>query len=127
MTTSKTISGLVGPTLVAVAASLLLNFGSLPALMEQASRDPALIYLSGIMIFVVGLAIVRTHNLWKAGWPVLVTALGWLFVLSGLSRMLFPIRLAAMAAEMAVGFIVAVAVILLALGCFLSFKAYSHD
>lgn len=94
--------------------------------MEQASRDPALIYLSGIMIFVVGLAIVRTHNLWKAGWPVLVTALGWLFVLSGLSRMLFPIRLAAMAAEMAVGFIVAVAVILLALGCFLSFKAYAN-
>ena len=32
MTTSKTIAGLIGPTLVAIAASMLLNIGSFPAL-----------------------------------------------------------------------------------------------
>jgi hypothetical protein len=41
MTTSKTIAGLIGPTLVAIAASMLLNTGSFPALAEQVSRDPA--------------------------------------------------------------------------------------
>ena len=129
MTPSKTIAGLVGPTLVVIAASLLLNLGSLPALMEQSSRDPALIYLSGIIIFVPGLAIVRVHNFWKADWPVVVTVIGWLFVFSGLARMLFVTQLAALAARIGqnVGFIVGIAVVLLAIGGFLSFKAYSKD
>ena len=40
MKTSKAIAGLIGPTLVAIAASMLLNIGSFPALAEQVSRDP---------------------------------------------------------------------------------------
>jgi hypothetical protein len=43
MTTSKTIAGLIGPTLVALAAGMLLNIGSFRALAERVSRDPALI------------------------------------------------------------------------------------
>src|SRR4029453_2917336 len=125
MTTSKTIAGLIGPTLVAIAASMLLNIGSFPALAEQISRDPALIFVSGILLFVAGLAIVRVHNIW-AGWPVIVTVLGWLALLSGLARMLFPPRLSAIAAGLgqSIGWIAAWAVILLLLGTFLSFKAY---
>jgi hypothetical protein len=96
MTTSKTIAGLIGPTLVAIAASMLLNIGSFPALAEQVSRDPALIFL-----FVAGLAIVRVHNRWTNGWPVLVTVLGWQFVLSGLARMLFPTGLPRLPPELA--------------------------
>ena len=93
------IAGLIGPTLVAIAAGMLLNLGSFPALAEQISRDPGLIFLSGILLFVAGVAMVRTHNIWVGGWPVVVTVLGWLAVLSGLLRMLFPIQLAAIAAE----------------------------
>jgi hypothetical protein len=39
--TSKLIAGLMGPTLVAIAAAILLNLASLPELAEQISRDPA--------------------------------------------------------------------------------------
>ena len=67
MTTSKTIAGLIGPTLVAIA--VLLNIGSFPELAEQVSRDPAPIFVSGILLFVAGLAIVRVHNRWTNGWP----------------------------------------------------------
>lgn len=45
MTTSKTIAGLIGPTLVAIAAGMLLNIGSFPELAEQVSRNPALIFV----------------------------------------------------------------------------------
>ena len=129
MSTSKTIAGLIGPTLVAIAVSLLFNIGSFPALAEQISRDPALIFLSGALLLVAGLAIVRAHNIWAGGWPVLVTVLGWLALLSGLSRMLFPFRMAALAAAVgqSTGLIVATAGVLLLLGAFLSFKAYGPD
>ena len=60
MTTSKMIAGLMGPTLVAIAAAMVLNFGSFPELAEQVARDPGLIFLSGILLFVAGLAISRS-------------------------------------------------------------------
>src|SRR5438128_8313461 len=126
MTTSKTIAGLIGPTLVAIAAGMLLNIGSSPELAEQVSRDPALIFVSGILLFVAGLAIVRAHNRWTKEWPVLVTILGWLAILSGLARMLFPTRLASIAGGIGqtTGAIIPAAIVLLGLGAFLSFEAY---
>jgi hypothetical protein len=129
MTPSKMIAGLIGPTLIAIALALFLNLGSFPAMVEQVSRDPALIFLSGVLLFVAGLAIVRAHNTWSGGWPVLVTVLGWLAVLGGLGRMFFPMRLAALAAHIGQsrGLIAGSAVVLLLLGGFLSFKAYSRD
>ncbi len=129
MTTSKTIAGLTGPTLVAIAAGMLPNIGSFPTLAEQVSRDPALIFVSGILLFVAGLAIVRLHNRWTNGWPVLATVLGWFAVLSGLARMLFPTGLAAIAGGFGenTGVIIAGAIVFLGVGAFLSFKAYRPD
>src|SRR6266851_2229954 len=100
MTTSKMIAGLMGPTLIAIAVAMLLNLDSFPVLVEQVARDPALIFLSGVLLFVAGLAIVRAHNIWSGGWPVLVTVLGWLALVGGMARMFFPIRLAGIAAQM---------------------------
>src|SRR5438876_11155488 len=129
MTTSKAIAGLIGPTLVAIAAGMLLNIGSFPELAEQVSREPALIFLSGILLFVAGLAIVRAHNVWSGGWPVLVTILGWLCLLSGLLRILLPTWLAALASGFAqkTTVVTIMAIVLLVLGGALSLKAYSRN
>jgi hypothetical protein len=114
---------------MAIAASLLLNLGTMPALVEQASHDPALIYVSGILIFVAGLAIVRAHNRWTLGWTVLVTIFGWLALFSGVGRMVFSTQLGQLAAGAVKNTSVMpiAAVVLLALGAFLSFKAYRRE
>jgi hypothetical protein len=61
---------------------------------------------------------VRAHNRWTKEWPVLVTILGWLAILSGLARMLFPTGLAAIAGGIGqtTGAIIAGAIVLLGLG-----------
>ena len=58
-----------------------------------------------------------------------MTVLGWLAVISGLARIIFPTRLAAIAGGLgqSTGPIVAAAINLLVLGGFLSFKAYGRD
>jgi hypothetical protein len=129
MATSKIIAGLIGPTFVAVAAALLLNLGSISVVLEPLSRDAALVLIYGIFLFVAGLAIVRFHNRWAANWPVLVTILGWLLIVGGLVRMLFPLRLAAVAGDFSQGssMMAVVAVVLLVVGAFLSFKAYASS
>jgi hypothetical protein len=129
MTTSKIIAGLMGPTLVAMTAAMLLNLGSLPVLAAEISHEPALIFVSGILLFIAGLAIVRAHNRWTADWPVLVTILGWLTVLGGLVRMLFPIQLASIVAGVgqSTGVITAALVVFLVAGAYLSYKGYAAE
>jgi hypothetical protein len=129
METSKTIAGLMGPTFVAVGAGLLLNLGSISAVLEPLSRDPALVLIYGIFLFVGGLAIVRFHNRWEANWSVLVTILGWLLAVGGLARILFPLKFAAATGDIAKSssMMGVVAVVVLAVGAFLSFKAYARS
>jgi cytochrome bd-type quinol oxidase subunit 2 len=128
MPSSKTIAGLIGPTLIAIAVALLVNLESFPALAESVSRDPLLIFVSGVLMFIAGLAIVRVHNRWEADWTVLLTVLGWIALIGGLARMMFPIELAAMATKFSqdTGLIAAEAVVLLVVGAFLSYKGYGR-
>ena len=83
MANSKQIAGLVGPTLVAMLVS---EFPLVqPHLYD--SQIPPVVYLSGVLMFVAGLAVVRVHNLWVRDWTVLVTLTGWFFLVLGLVRM----------------------------------------
>jgi uncharacterized membrane protein HdeD (DUF308 family) len=65
---SKRIGGLVGPALTD-------------------AQIPPVIYLSGVLLFVAGLAVVRAHNAWARDWTVLITLSGWFFLVLGLIRM----------------------------------------
>ena len=83
MANSRQIAGLVGPTLVAMLVS---EFPLVqPHLYD--SQIPPVVYLSGVLMFVAGLAVVRVHNLWVRKWTVLVTLTGWFFLVLGLIRM----------------------------------------
>lgn len=83
MANSRQIAGLLGPTL---AAALIAEFPLVQPQLYDA-QIPPVVYLSGVLLFVAGLAIVRAHNLWVRAWPVLITATGWSFLLLGLIRM----------------------------------------
>jgi hypothetical protein len=50
----------------------------------------ALIFIAGLVAFVPGLAIVLTHNVWAADWRLIVTVIGWLGLVGGVFRLLFP-------------------------------------
>jgi hypothetical protein len=51
----------------------------------------AALFLSGVLALVAGLSIVNTHDAW-AGWPVVITAVGWLLVLGAVRGCLCPGR-----------------------------------
>ena len=129
VTHSKLIAGLIGPLMVAIGIAMLLNRDLFPAMIGQLAQSYALIFLSGILSMLAGIAIVRVHNIWTGGWRIIVTILGWLAIVGGLVRMWFPQR-AAPIAESLGGNSTALLVgglIVLALGAFLSYKAYGPD
>jgi hypothetical protein len=90
MQTSRYIAKLLGPFLVAVGAGLFLNAGTFQAMAEEFLRSNALIFLSGLIALVAGLAIVIAHNVWVADWRVIITVFGWLSAIGGVVRIVFP-------------------------------------
>ncbi len=90
MQTSIFLAQLLGPLFVIVGASVLFNPGAFRTLAAEVIRSVTLVYLFGLMDFAAGLAIVLTHNVWLLHWPVLITLIGWLLLIRGAVRVLFP-------------------------------------
>jgi uncharacterized membrane protein HdeD (DUF308 family) len=128
MATTKMIAGLMGPTLLAIGVAMLINANHLPEMAKQIGNDPGLIFVSGILLLVAGLAIVRVHN-FRNGWRVVVTVLGWLAVISGLLRMFLPFWAASIASTLGQSStpVIIGALLPLLVGGFLSYKAFSID
>ena len=90
MSSSVFLARLIGPFFLIVAVSLLINQAQFRTIAEEFMRSPALVFLTGLMILPVGLALVLTHNVWTADWRVLITILGWLTIVSAALRLLAP-------------------------------------
>lgn len=123
MENSKRIAGLLGPTIIAMVAS---EFPLVqPHLYDQ--QIPPVVYLSGVLMFVGGLAIVRAHNHWTRNWTVLVTLSGWFFLLLGLLRMFAAGSYVQGAANTSATTFIVLEAVLLALALYMTFKAYSRN
>jgi hypothetical protein len=84
------LAKLIGPLLFFIGVSLLVNHEGFRPMADQLLRNFALIYISGTITLVAGLAIVNLHNLWVRDWRVAITILGWLTVIGGIVRIVVP-------------------------------------
>jgi uncharacterized membrane protein HdeD (DUF308 family) len=123
MASSKRIAGLLGPTIVVMVAS---EFPLVQPHLYDA-QIPPVVYLSGVLLFVAGLAIVRAHNVWRRDWTVLVTLSGWFFLLLGLFRMFAAGLYQRSSANASSMFFMMLEGILFVLGLIMTFKAYSRS
>jgi len=120
MPNSKRIAGLVGPVLVAMLAS------ELPVVQPHLydAQIPPVVYLSGVLMFVGGLAIVRAHNSWVRDWTTLVTLTGWFGILLGLVRMFAAGAYRQGSARTGSTVFLVLESLLLVVGLILTFQAY---
>jgi uncharacterized membrane protein HdeD (DUF308 family) len=91
------------------------------------AQIPPVVYLSGVLMFAGGLAIVRAHNRWAPNWTVLVTLAGWFFLALGLFRMFAASHYQRSAANTSATMFMVLEGILLVLALIMTFKAYSRD
>jgi len=90
MQTSLYLAKLIGPTLIVIGIGMLINRDGYRDMAREFLGSRALIYLAGLFAFVPGLAMVLAHNVWAADWRVIITILGWLALIGGAFRILFP-------------------------------------
>jgi hypothetical protein len=117
---SKRIGGLLGPTIV------VMTLSELPLVQPHLydAQIPPVVYLSGVLMFVGGLAIVRAHNHWAMDWTVLITLSGWFFLLLGLFRMFAAGTYQRGAASTSPSVFMALEAFLLIVGLVITFRAY---
>jgi hypothetical protein len=123
MAHSRRIAGMVGPTIVAVIVS---EFPLVQPHLYDA-QIPPVVYLSGVLMFVAGLAIVRAHNHWARDWTVLITLSGWFSLILGLFRMFAAELYQQGAANTNATMFMILEGALLVCGLIMTFKAYSPD
>ena len=83
MQRSTYLAKLIGPIFIAGGLGMLFNTAAYRAMFEHALHDHILIYLSGVIALVAGLAIVAAHNEWKWHWSLIITLIGWCAVIGG--------------------------------------------
>ena len=122
MVHSRRIAGLVGPTIVVGVVS---EFPLVQPHLYDA-QIPPVVYLSGVLMFVAGLAIVRAHNQWRRDWTVLVTLTGWFLLALGLFRMFAAESYQQGSANTSTAFFMVGEGILVVTGLIMSFQAYGR-
>jgi hypothetical protein len=90
MSTSVFIARLIGPIMLVIGLAVLANQSAFREMAEEFLASRALIFLSGLLIMPVGLAIVLTHNIWAADGRVMITLFGWLNLIGGALRLCAP-------------------------------------
>ena len=89
MNIANTLAVLMGSALVLVGITVF-NKPYFNAVMTDLVNSKGLLWLTGLITFVMGTVMVALHNVWSADWRVIVTLLGWLTVIKGAVIVLVP-------------------------------------
>jgi len=119
MINSKNLAKLVGPSIIAITLPEALNVHIFDA------QIASVVYLNGGLLFVAGLSIILAHNRWVRDWSVVITLVGWFGIIFGLLRLFFT-ELAMQGGRNNTTVIVS-ALIITAIGIYLTYKAYSRE
>jgi uncharacterized protein YjeT (DUF2065 family) len=90
MDSSVFLARLIGPLFVVIGVIIVTNPSRLRTIGRELIQGEAVIFMAGMITFVVGLAIVNTHNIWVRDWRIVITLLGWVSVVAGILRMGCP-------------------------------------
>lgn len=90
METTLFLAKVFGLYLIAMAVVLACRRKALGLMVEGFAGNPALAYFASVVALVLGLVLVVSHNVWLAGWPLVITILSWVVLLKALAFLLLP-------------------------------------
>jgi hypothetical protein len=94
MSTSRYIARLMGPVLLIIGIGMIMGMLSegdaYSSLLKEFIGSRAIVFITGVLALLAGVAVVNAHNQWVPDWRVIVTILGWLLVVRGIMNLVFP-------------------------------------
>jgi len=122
----------MGPILLVIgigmAFGLMMEGAGYSNVLKEFIANRALIFLTGVLALLAGVAILNVHNVWVPDWRVIVTVLGWLLVLRGIMLLVFPLTVQVFGDRVATSEagVTAGAALTFVLGAILCVMGYEH-
>ena len=89
MNLSNYLADIWGISLVVIPLAFLIKEKYLKRLFVEVENE-AFMLLLGMASFILGLAMVLSHNIWAKNWTVIITIIGWLTLVKSLALLFFP-------------------------------------
>ena len=86
---SNYLAEIWGISIVVVCLALLIKEKHLKKLFSSIETEESF-FMWGLISFVIGISMVLANNVWVKNWQVIVTILGWLSLIKGLSLLFIP-------------------------------------
>jgi hypothetical protein len=90
MQTYIIIAQIMGITFTVMGLSLFFNKKITTALVEEVTKNGAVLWTLGFMTLTLGAVLVVFNNVWTSGLELFITIIGWLTLLKGIFIMVFP-------------------------------------
>lgn len=120
------LASVLGWYLVIVSLFMLFRREMLESVMKDILAQRALLFLFGLLTLIIGLLLVVSHNIWVMAWPVVITLIAWITLISGIVRLVFPELVIKMGYKQLQNThaLTAIGIIGFVLGLYLLFKGY---
>jgi len=81
---TESLARILGLYMLAGGIGLLIDPKAYDGVMENFRANPALAYISAVVVFTIGAALVTLHNQWSS-WPqIIVSLIGWAALVEGI-------------------------------------------
>ena len=83
------LASVVGWYFVIFSLAILCKHQAMVAIFNDFFKNRASVFIVAVITVILGLMMVVSHNIWAAGWTLVVTVIGWFVLISGVLRMFF--------------------------------------
>jgi len=119
------IAKILGVTLLILGVAFLLNLKEYRKMAEDMIKDRAFLMIKGLASVVLGAVILVKHNMWSTDWSLIITILGWAWLVGGSLSLLFPRAATDIAkAVLKQNIILAGSILMILVGAYLSYVGY---
>lgn len=87
---SKFLAKVIGIYLVIISLALIINMHKIAFIINSMLSNAPLMFVAGAFTLIIGALIIVSHHIWQYNWRVIITIIGWLAFLKGLSIVIFP-------------------------------------
>lgn len=79
----------LGLYLLIVGSGMLIN-KKIRSIFLEILNNHTLLYVSDFLGLIIGILIVASHNIWVTDWRLIITLIGWVALIKGTLRVVFP-------------------------------------
>lgn len=83
MNTSVFLAQAMGLYFMIISVSVLINKNRMPSVIFELMKNPALQFLMGLNILIIGLLLILSHNMWVLSWQAIITIISWAIFIKG--------------------------------------------